>query len=114
MRNLSNNITINPPLFSLDNTFNSTIVIGHVSSKYPRRAAMRQQIILYTTPRGNYQDTACHSATEAFGRWKRTEIRMKKKKKMFVFGLAPYLTPYIVQLHLRAQRCLLTNQDKIN
>jgi hypothetical protein len=46
MRNLSNNITINPPLFSLDNTFNSTIVIGHVSSKYPRRAAMRQQIIL--------------------------------------------------------------------
>ena len=34
---------------------------------------------------------AIYSATEIFGRWKRTEIRMKKKKKMFVFGLAPYL-----------------------
>jgi hypothetical protein len=108
MRDLSNNITVNPPLFSLDNTFNSTLVIGHVSSKYPRRAPNNT-----TTPRGNYQDTACYRATEAFSSWKRTEIRLKKKKKMFVFGLAPYL-PSHEQLHVRAQRCLFTKQDKIN
>jgi hypothetical protein len=29
---------------------------------------------------------AIYSATEIFGRWKRTEIRMKKKKKMFVLA----------------------------
>jgi hypothetical protein len=36
---------------------------------------------------------------------------MKKKKKMFAFGLAPYL-PLHAQLHLRALRCLLRKQEK--